>query len=251
MSEQAPKHSAHDRHIEGTSDSDGKNNVWSTVAAQVWSEKHGDKPEPRDFKSDFRLKPQADSAEQDISKIAAELPDLAKRMRVIAGEAHTQSQQVESDYRLKALGQMVAKYVTERVDNTLRALAELQPDHQLNQYILNTGNSRERTNKSLYNLNDLVAADKADELRTLSQQIRSEGYTKTLPLSDLSPSYVNLLLSKPEERRALKEFEMNPDWASVERFQQQHPQHYYHDRFKPTETMTAFNAFKAKGAKHQ
>lgn len=172
-----------------------------------------------------------------LEQISQKNPELGRHINALAGNAMVGSFQT-AEYTRNALTEMVSKYGPDRVENMLKTLEGLQPNHILQPETL-TSNSfdKERLTNSLFNLSDLIQENKGGDLQRLSDQLKSEGYQKRLPLADLTPRFIDTLSSSPQERQAFIEYSK----VDARAFVGENPEYKY--GHLPSETLSAYKEF--------
>ncbi len=192
--------------------------------------------EIRDYSKDFSLGvPPGEKLS--LEQISQTNPELGRHINALAGNAMVGSFQT-AEYTRNALTEMVSKYGPDRVENMLKTLEGLQPNHKLRPETLSVNSfDSEGLNHSLYNLSDLIQENKGGDLQRLSEQLKSEGYQKRLPLADLTPRFIDTLSSSPQERQALIEYSQ----ADARAFVGANPE-YKHGHL-PSETLSAYKEF--------
>lgn len=172
-----------------------------------------------------------------LKQISQTNPELGRQINALSGNVMTAGG-AEIEYRRNALTEMVSRHGPERVEQMLKTLASLQPNHILRPETLSINSfDKEALNHSLYNLSDLIEENKGGDLQRLSEQLKSEGYQKRLPLADLTPRFIDTLSSSPQERKALIDYSQ----ADARAFVGSNPQ-YKHGHL-PSETLSAFKEF--------
>lgn len=161
-----------------------------------------------DLKKDFDLGVKSKDIEADYLKTWVK--EISRRFK----QDYLMHQE-SIDYKEEALKQIIAKYGEQRACKVFEILENTDPKERKgnhHQFALSLPylddpipNVKEKINKILYIIADLMEEGNAEKLGELFELLQKEGYSKSYKF-DWDIEKINELINDPEERKALIEF---------------------------------------------
>jgi hypothetical protein len=149
-------------------------------------------------------------------------------------------------YKADAIGQMATKYGLSRVEDMFKALGQASGDGKADSYRfeLMTNGRPDRLTANLRNMAELCAPGGVERLKELTGKLREEGFTKSLSITEMSQKNMDMLLQKPEERKAFMEFENTSKKTTASAlFLSQNPEYSTQGLHTPVERLNAYKAW--------
>jgi hypothetical protein len=161
--------------------------------------------------------------------------ELRGDVRQLSGALQLQSIQTSDNvapisgdgYVYGAVNQMVGKYGSDRIGQVLNGLSQISPSElrNLSMDLSSSQNSDDPTkslNQKLGRIAALAEPGGVENVEKLAQEMRSEGYTKTMSTQEMTPEFVNHMLSSESERNAYIKFQQG-DFGAVQTYLGAHP----------------------------